>query len=173
MRLNDFTVPGTELTVTGNLRIETEDLGGQTSGTDRANKGIKPKTLTVSLLILKKHAGDLTDLVKVAEAEDGAGKLRVYDIVEDTARAMNVRQVQFTGAFVCKDLSPSQAWRVSFTLAEYLSVAEKTEQRRDLSQTEVQQATGETIAAQEETPAEGETLTGFETFLSKVDKALA
>ncbi|WP_051085457.1 hypothetical protein [Hahella ganghwensis] len=70
MRLSEFTVPGTELVVSGHLRIETEELGGQTNATDRANKGIKPKTLNVSLLIKKKHAGELTELVKVAEAVD-------------------------------------------------------------------------------------------------------
>lgn len=44
-------VRGKNLKVTGNLRIESDDLSGQTSNTDKGHKGFKPKTLTVSLMI--------------------------------------------------------------------------------------------------------------------------
>ena len=44
-------VQGKNLKVTGNLRIESGDMSGQTSNTDSAHKGFKPKTLTVTLLI--------------------------------------------------------------------------------------------------------------------------
>ncbi len=82
---------------------------------------------------------------------------------------MNIRQVQFSGNLVTKDLSPRDAWRVTFTLAEYLSVSEKAEQRQTTGLIQEQQGEGAaTVSA-----AEAEALTGFETFLGKLDQALA
>lgn len=174
MRLNDFTLRGTERIVNGVLRIETESLGGNTSATDRAQNGIKPKGLTVSLVIKFDDADHLRNLVRLAESVDSNGKLTVFDIVDDTAQAMNIRQVQFNDAFNVREMGDKKAWRVNFTLAEYLSVPEKTEQRQPVQAAETQSADGDPVAATAaEEQAGPQELTGVEKVLKWADDALA
>ena len=61
-------VQGKNLKVTANLRIESGDMSGQTSNTDKAHKGFKPKTLAVSLMIPFADKTQLTDLLRMADA---------------------------------------------------------------------------------------------------------
>ncbi|WP_226648113.1 hypothetical protein [Microbulbifer variabilis] len=174
MRLNDFVLRGSEITVNGVLRIETESLGGNTSSTDRAKNGIKPKALTVSLVIAFNKSADLSELLQQAESVDENGKLKVFDIVDDTAKAMNIRQVQFNEAFNVRQIPEKKAWRVNFTLSEYLSIPEKVEQRQKTQTAQRQSANGEAIAAADTEQQDGtETLTGFEKVLKFADDALA
>ncbi|WP_444901685.1 hypothetical protein ACJJIG_21140 [Microbulbifer sp. SSSA007] len=174
MRLNDFTVRGTELAVNGVLRIETESLGGNTSSSDRAKNGIKPKTLTVSLVINMDNPDDLSELIQQAESVDENGKLTVFDIVDETARAMNIRQVQFNESVNARKIPEKTAWRVNFTLSEYLSIPEKVEQRQKTETAQQQSANGEQVAATGvEDQEEAESLTSFERVLKFADDALA
>ncbi|WP_299945897.1 hypothetical protein [uncultured Microbulbifer sp.] len=174
MRLNAFTVPGSELVVNGVLRIETESLGGNTSSTDRAQNGIKAKSLSVSLVIPFDQGEELNGLLRQAESVDDNGKLTVFDIVDDTARAMNIRQVQFNESFTAREIPGKHAWRVTFTLSEYLSVPEKVEQRQQTQTAAPQSSDGEPVAPTGAAiPAEGETYTGFEQVLKWADDALA
>ncbi|MCO1336850.1 hypothetical protein MO867_21205 [Microbulbifer sp. OS29] len=174
MRLNDFTLRGSQLAVNGVLRIETESLGGNTSSTERAQNGIKPKALTVSLVITFDNADDLSSLLQQAESVDENGKLTVFDIVDDTARAMNIRQVQFNEAFNVREMVGQKAWRVNFTLSEYLSIPEKKEQRLQTETAQQQSASGEAVAETGvESQEEAETYTGFEKVLKLADDALA
>lgn len=174
MRLNDFILRGSELAVNSVLRIETESLGGNTSSSDRAKNGIKPKTLTVSLVIAFKNAEHLSALVQQVESVDTNGKLTVFDIVDDTARAMNIRQVQFNEALNVRQIPEKKAWRVNFTLSEYLSIPEKVEQRQKTQAAQQQSANGEPVAtASVEDQEGGESLTGFEKVLKFADDALA
>ncbi|MEA5670209.1 DNA-binding protein, partial [Pseudomonas sp. MH2] len=69
--LDGTAIQGKGLKVTANLRIEADDLSGQTSNTETAHKGFKPKTLTVTLNIPYKNAAWLRDLMRVAEATEG------------------------------------------------------------------------------------------------------
>lgn len=89
-------VQGKNLKVTGNLRIESGDMSGQTSNTDKAHKGFKPKTLAVSLMIPFVDRVQLTDLMRMAEATASGGELHLYRVVNDTAEAFGVRQVEFS-----------------------------------------------------------------------------
>ena len=176
MRLNDFTVPGDNIKVNGGLRIETESLSGNTSATDRASKGIKPKTFTVQLLIKFNQSDDLTGLIKIAEAVDSNGKLEVYDVVERSVNVANVRQVQFSDNVSWREMDDHHAWRVSFTLIEHKSVPEKKEQRIAQASASPQQAEGNVIAeAPTQTNEEiaAPELTGFEDFLDRVEKVLS
>lgn len=176
MRLNDFILRGSEQVVNGRLRIETESLGGNTSASDRANNGIKPKVLIVTLVIKFDAADHLRELVRVAEAVDSNGKLVVYDILDDTAQAMGVRQVQFSDDFNVRQIPGQNAWRVNFTLQEYLSIPEKIEQRAQVQTSEAQTAEGEEIEDQSVAAEEGgqqREYTGFERVLKWADDALA
>ncbi|MFA0810860.1 baseplate complex protein [Microbulbifer epialgicus] len=174
MRLNDFTLRGSELAVNGVLRIETESLGGNTSSSDRAKNGIKPKSLTVSLVITFENSADLSALIQQAESVDENGKLTVFDIVDETARSMNIRQVQFNEAFNVRKIPEKQAWRINFTLSEYLSIPEKVEQRQQTQTAQQQSANGEAVAAGSTEEQQGtENYTGFEKVLKFADDALA
>ena len=55
---------------TANLRIESGDLSGQTSNSDKAHTGFKPKTLTFSGLIRHADADWLRTLMRLAEATE-------------------------------------------------------------------------------------------------------
>ena len=59
--LDGIQIRGHRLKVTGNLRIESDDMSGQTSNTDSADKGFKPKTLTVALMIKYKDSAILAN----------------------------------------------------------------------------------------------------------------
>lgn len=175
MRLNNFTVPGTEQKVTAALRIETESLGGNTSATDRAQNGIKPKSLNVSLVLPFDQGQELSELVQRVESMDADGKLTVYHIVDTTAQALNIRQVQFNETLSVRELDGKKAWQVSFTLTEYRSVPEKVEQRQQTAAAETQSAGGAAVPTTPPAPtADGDaSLTGFERFLAWTDDALA
>lgn len=181
MRLNDFMIPGNELSVTGNMRIETESLAGNGSASARANNGIKPKVFGVNLQIAFINKTDLTALISTAEAVDENGKLIVYDVVELTLNVANVRQVQFSDNVKWREIPNLDAWRVGFTLTEYNSVPERVEERIETANTQPQSAEGETSEAATDNQSEqvnndddapAQELTGFEQFLSKVDKSL-
>lgn len=167
LRLGDFNVPGYGLVVIGDLEIRTEDLSGETSGSDLVTKGTKPKTLTVSLNIRFDDGQGLKDLVRVAEARESGGDLMVYTIVNRTANAAGIRQVQFTEHVRWAEQENTRAWSVSFTLREYLSVPERVEQREEAAQTVSQTSTGQAVA-----DMAGETATNFKKLLSVVDEAL-
>lgn len=191
LRLDDYNVPGYGLTVTGDLEIRTEDLSGETSGTARVDKGLKPKRLNVSLCIRFKDQDALRDLVRVVEARGRNGEGKVYTIANREANVAGIRQVRFTDKFDWKPISGLKAWSVSFTLREYLSVPERVEQRETKPEAVAQTNQGKTVTAETENtqstttsdatadeteqtaqPAQ-EPLTSVEKILSWVDKALA
>lgn len=130
MRLNSYPVPPDELKVSVATTYNDENLGGETSGTATAHKGIKPKQINASFLVRYDNEELLGNFFRIAEATDDNGDLVVYDIVERTANAINIRQVQFCGTIDTREMDKLHAWRVVFSLREYLSTAEKTEKRK-------------------------------------------
>lgn len=130
MQLDDFEVPGNNLVVKGNLEFRTEDIAGETSGSDAVEKGIKPKILRVSLQIPYKRAKALGDLIRTSETTDRkTGCRKVWAITHPTANAVGVRQVQFTESVNWEEAGTQQMWAVSFTLRECLSNPERAEAR--------------------------------------------
>ncbi len=129
MQLDTFRIPGKNLVVKGNLELRTEDIAGETSGTDSVEKGIKPKILRVSVSIPFKNPQDLSDLIKKAEAKNDAGERKIYTITDRTANVAGIRQVRFTEHFNWNEADTMQMWNVSFTLQEYLSNPERVENR--------------------------------------------
>jgi hypothetical protein len=174
MMLNDYTVPNKEQRVTVGMRFEDETLGAQTSGTDTAEKGIKPVEITVALLLPFDDVDSLSELTAVARATNADGSLLVYDIVEPAANAMNVRQVKFTGSFDVREDYRLRAWQVNFSLKEYQSVPEKIEQRQTKVVGVTQASSGETVSASGEDAATEQTTMGsFEKILASLDSVLA
>ena len=170
-------IRGRSMKVTGDLRIESGDMSGQTSNTDTAHKGFKPKTLTVNLLIPFVDAANLRSLMRLAEATEGGGQLKTYRIVNDTAAAIGMRQVQFSDGVSAREDDSLRGWRVQFTLTEKLSNPERVEKRRAANAVGTQSAPGQGVSGTStgsgaDGTGGGQELTGFEATLKKLDDYL-
>ena len=172
--LDGHKVQGKNLKVTANLRIESGDMSGQTSNTDKAHKGFKPKTLTVSLMIPFVDKSQLVDLMRLAEATAGGGQLHLYRVVNDSAEAFGVRQVEFSDGISAREDDSLRAWLVQFTLSERESNPEKVEGRRAGNKVNAQSAPGNAVGegGTSGTSSDNPALSGFEKVLGRVDKWL-
>lgn len=170
--LDGHQVQGKNLKVTANLRIESGDMSGQTSNTEKAHKGFKPKTLTVSLMIPFVDKSHLTDLMRLAEGTAGGGQLHLYRVVNDTAEAFGIRQVEFSDGLSAREDDSLRQWLVQFTLSERKSNPEKVEDRRAGNKVNAQGGPGSEVGGKDSTNDNPE-LSGFEKVLNKVDKWLA
>jgi hypothetical protein len=173
MLLDGQEVRGKGMKVTANLRIESDDLSGQTSNTESAHKGFKPKTLTVSLQIRYADSDQLRSLMSLAEATESGGQLKTYRVVNDTAAAFGVRQVQFSDGVSAREDDTLSRWQVQFTLSEKLSNPERVESRRAAADVNQQSASGQAVGeGASGGAAAGNGLTGFEAVLKRVDDYL-
>lgn len=167
-------VEGINLKLTANLSIESEDLSGQTSGTESAHKGFKPKTLTGSMSIRYIDGAQMRDLLRLVEATESGGQRKTYRIVNDTANEFGMRQVQFSDSFSAREDDSLHLWRIQFTLTEKLSNPERVENRRSAAGTRQQAAPGAAVGGTDSAGAgdgssTGQELTGFEKLLKNVD----
>ena len=166
-------VLGKRMKITANLRIESDDMSGQTSNTETAHKGFKPKTLAVALQIPFVDKDQLRTLMRLAEATAGGGQLQTYRIVNDTAAAFGIRQVQFSEGVSAREDDTLAAWIIQFTLSEKRSNPEKVEGRRNASGVAKQSAPGQAVGGEGGAAADGSAkpkeLTGFESVLKRVD----
>jgi hypothetical protein len=173
--LNGQQILGNRMKVTANLRIEADDMGGQTSGTEKSHKGFKPKTLTVAMTIRYKDKADLRTLMRLAEGTEKGGQLSTYRIVNDTAEAFGIRQVTFADGVSAREDDSLAQWIIQFTLSEKLSNPEKVESRRAGNAVTSQSAPGDGVAGAGSAGGSGsapQELTGFEAVLKKVDTYL-
>lgn len=169
--LDGEAVQGKTLKVTADLRIEADDMSGQTSNTEKAHKGFKPKTLTVTLTIPFVNAAWLRDLMRLAEATGSGGQLKTYRVVNATAAAFGLRQVQFADGVSAREDDNLACWRIQFGLTEQNSNPEKVEQRRAKNAVTAQAGTGSAVGGSAGGGSEGAQpgLTGFEATLKQVD----
>lgn len=158
MQLNNYLVPIEGLKVSVQTAFESEDLSGETSSTASAHKGIKPKEISAGFIVANDKPQTMAAFYAIAEAVDSNGDLVVYDITERTVNSANVRQVQFCGNIDQRETEDLNAWQISFRLKQFLSVAEKTEQRQELTQADT---------------ASTESLTRFDSIVEKSEQALA
>ncbi|CAI8979105.1 DNA-binding protein [Pseudomonas sp. IT-P100] len=165
---------GKRLKITANLRIESDDLSGQTSNSEKAHKGFKPKTLAVTLAIPFVDAVQMRTLMRLAEATAGGGQLKMYRIVNDTAAAFGIREVQFSDGVSAREDDTLNQWLVQFTLSEKLSNPEKVEQRRAANGVTSQSAPGQAVGGSggADSSGQGQELSGFEKTLKKLDDYL-
>ena len=140
-------IPGYNKKISATLAIAGEDMSGNSSFTPQAETGDKPKLITVSTNIKFENQSDLRLIVNLAEAKNDVDERKIYDIVNDTAKAMNIRQVRFQGDLSVREIDGHQAWSVSFKLIEYLSASEKKEARRAAKAVTEQIAFGDVVAA--------------------------
>lgn len=165
---------GKKMKVTANLRIEADDMSGQTSNTDKGHKGFKPKTLAVTLMIPFVDKDQLRTLMRLAEATASGGQLKKYRIVNDTAAAFGIREVEFAEGVSAREDDSLNAWLVQFTLSEKLSNPERVENRRTGNSVTTQSAPGQAVAGDGAADGKGggEELSGFEATLKKLDNYL-
>ena len=99
----------------------------------------------------------------------------MYRIVNDTAAAFGIREVQFSDGVSAREDDTLAAWLVQFTLSEKASNPEKVEARRAPNGVSSQSAPGQAVggsgAAGES--GSGQELSGFEKTLKKLDDYLA
>jgi hypothetical protein len=169
MQLDDFQVPGKSLVVKGNLEFRTEDIAGETSGTDAVEKGTKPKILRVSLQIPFTRAKDLGDLIRTAETLSEAGARKTWAITHPTANAAGVRQVQFTENVNWEEAGSLQLWKVSFTLRECLSNPERAEAREAVKEPVEQVGEGSPLRPSWRNGREAEEATQYDLVLENAE----
>ncbi len=170
MMLNDYHVPSNKLTVSVATSFDSAELRGETSATDSAHKGIKPKEISVSFVLPFDRSRDLSQFYGVAQALDDNGELLVYEITERSSNAAKVKKVKFTSRIDQREVPDKDAWVVSFTLNERLSMAERTEQRTTLREVESPKTEGSVISSSE-LSQEAE-VSSFEAALARFDKKL-
>jgi len=173
--LNEQKIPGYQQKVAATLSLAGQDLSGQSSGSQQAEAGDKPKALSISTNIKFDDAKDLSLLINLAEARNANDERERYTIINPTAKAMNIRQVSFQGDVSVRESDSLEAWAVSFKLIEFQSVPEKKEQRALDKPVKEQAAVDEPIVPEtpvvEEKPEEQ--LSFFEEHvLKKIDAVL-
>ncbi|MCC8366013.1 hypothetical protein J8V57_06925 [Xenorhabdus sp. PB61.4] len=126
--LDGEAIPLKSLTVTPSVMFQDQDQSGQSSSTAVAEQGIKPKELRITGIIPFTEQKTLSRLFALAEAKDN-GNLKRYRVANLTAQAINFRIGTFTGTIDASKVDGKQAWQVTFTLREHLSVAEKRDSR--------------------------------------------
>lgn len=140
-----------------------EDQSGQSSSTNRSEKGIKPKKLNISGLIPYSNSDSLSRLIELSYQTESGGAKKLYRVANATANVINLREAVFSGKVSVSPHSSLLAWQISFTLSERKSVPEKREARAQQQAIEngdqTVSATGEQMPEPKE---EKEELTWFE-----------
>lgn len=130
LQLNQQAIPGQEIKVTIKVNYGDTDLSGQGDSTDTAETGIKAKTLLCSLVVPFDQPQWLTTISTLGENTDKeTGRRVIYRIGHDAANAIKFYEGKFSGELNITELEDTQAWQVSFTLREHLSVPERKAQR--------------------------------------------
>ncbi|QSB01963.1 hypothetical protein JWZ98_03100 [Methylomonas sp. EFPC1] len=172
--LNGVKIPGYGLRVSANLVLAGEDLSGNSSSTTQAEKGDKPKTISVRTTIKFTNPGELSAIYQLAESRASSTDRTVYNIINDTAQALNMRQVTFQGNVDASEQYNLRCWDVTFTLVEHRSVPEKKQARAQAKAkakpVTTQRAAGQPVAPVSTASASGSTtetvtLTPFEEVL--------
>tara|TARA_R110002050_G_scaffold57423_3_gene128959 strand:+ start:99460 stop:99999 length:540 start_codon:yes stop_codon:yes gene_type:complete len=166
LHLNRTKIKGSDLKISATLPLAGEDLSGQSSYATQAETGDKPQQLSVRMLITFKNSADLTELVTLAKAKNSSGERLTYDVLNDTAQAMAIRQVRFQGDLTVSEDETTRSWSVGFKLIEVKSVAEVKEARQQTQAVTDQAPTGETVTPVDTVTPKAEELSSFESVLS-------
>ncbi|CDG88167.1 hypothetical protein [Xenorhabdus bovienii] len=128
LALDGEAIPLKSLTVTPSMMFQDADQSGQSSSTAVAEQGIKPKELRITGIIPFTEQKTFARLFALAEAKEN-GNLKRYRVANLTAQAINFRIGTFTSTLDASKVDGKQAWQVTFTLREHLSVSEKRDAR--------------------------------------------
>ncbi len=171
--LDKTNVEGYGHTVNCKFSLPESDLSGKSSSTAGAEEGDKACRLRVSLKIKYNTPDFLKNIKLLSMAKDETkGTRKVYNIENQTAKAFGVRQVRFTDEVNAQELEEEQAWSVSFTLIEHLSIAEKVETQK-IKAEEPKAAPADEKVISEVSAAESLPAGWFEKGLAWIDSKLA
>jgi hypothetical protein len=171
LALNGQKIKGSELKISATLSLAGEDLSGSSSMSAQAETGDKPQSLSVNMEIKFDNAKDLTDLLNLAKAKTERVERVTYDILNNTAEAMAIRQVRFQGDITVREDATFNLWKVSFKLVEQRSVSEIAESRQEASPVTDQAPNGETVS--DDAVPNADDLSGMEKVMKWADKQIA
>lgn len=170
LALNGEPVPLKNIRISLDMDMTDKDQSGQSSGTTASEQGTKAKELRISGIIPFTEIDKLKRIYQLAGATQKGGAKLVYRVANNMARAVNLREVVFSGKISTSESDGMQAWTVSFALREYISVPEKKQARTNAkAQSKVQKPGGKT----ENTPEPKEELSSFEQVMKWIDSKLA
>lgn len=141
LALNGEAIRLKNMRVTVSQQFPDKDQSGGTSSTAKSEEGAKGKEVRVSGEIAFKDVAILTRLFQLANATSG-GKRTVYRVANNVARAVNLREASFSGTLDAPQQDGRMSWLVTFTLSEFMSVAEKKEAAATSRATSKAQGTG-------------------------------
>lgn len=116
--LDRFKIPGFNQKLSASLTLAGEDLSGNGSSTAQAEKGDKPKEVSVTTSIRFIDETDLKKLIAVAEGKNDKDERKIFDIINQTANALGIKQVQFQGDVQVHEDDRLRMWNVSLKLVE-------------------------------------------------------
>lgn len=176
IHLSGVKIPGFQQKLSVNLKLKSVDTSGESSYTPRAEAGDKPKTISVSTQIRYIDDDQLSLIIRLAEAKNGNDERSIYNIINNTANAMGIRQVKFDGDVQVREDGSLNLWTVTFELTEYNSVPEKKAQRKAEKKVQEQAPAGSaaaaaanSTAASAQPVAQAVELTNFEKALKHAD----
>lgn len=172
LHLNSQKVEGHNLKVSATLELASEDVSGQSSYTDAAETGDKPKQLSVSLEVRYVDVSFLSALVVLAEAKTDVAERLIYSVTNNTARAMNVRRARFAGNLNVREDESLKRWNVSFKLVEVESVPELKESRSEAHPVTDLPPSGTAVADEAKAVPTVEDLASFDGILTFVTAAI-
>lgn len=147
IHLNGTKIPGYAQKVSVDLKLASEDMSGNSSSTPQAETGDKPKSMKVQTTVRFIDADQLSLIINLAEAKTATGERMIYNVINATANAINMRQVVFNETLSAKENDTTEDWSISFSLVEYQSVPEKKEARQAEKKVKEQTATGAGVSA--------------------------
>lgn len=127
LALNGEAIRLKNMRITLSQQFPDKDQSGGTSSTAKSEEGAKGKELRVSGEIPFKDIDILTRLFQLANATGSGGARTVYRVANNVARAVNLREASFSGTIDAPPQDGRMSWLVTFTLTEFMSVAEKKE----------------------------------------------
>lgn len=173
LALNGEAIRLKNMRVTLTQQFPDKDQSGGTSSTAKSEGGAKGKELRVSGEIPFKDIDILKRLFELANATGSGGARTVYRVANNVARAVNLREASFSGTLDAPQQDGRMSWLVTFTLTEFLSVAEKKEAAATSRATSKAQGAGAGGSGSADAGESDEKMTWFEsTVLKPVNAAL-
>lgn len=174
MRIGEYDIPTDEMQLSCDLGINESSMGGNSSSTSSSHKGFEAKVLNVSLIISFDERLVVADIVGLAQSLEDDGSQTVYTIINDTAEVMGIQKVRFSNKFSLRELgNHKQGWRLSFTLREHESVAERKAEKLTTDAPTTSAPSPGAAASPTESEETKEQLTSIEKVMQKVDGVIA
>ena len=168
LALNGEAIRLKNMRVTISQQFPDKDQSGGTSSTAKSEQGAKGKELRVSGEISFSDISILTRIFQLANATGTGGARTVYRVANTVARAVNLREASFSGSIDAPEQEGRMSWLVTFTLTEFMSVAEKKEATATSRATSKAQGAAGSGAGSSATAAESdEKMTWFESKVLK------